>query len=64
VQHLRTNCCIAHAKVNTPNLKKLEDRSRNMLFVGYELDPAAYRFFSKAQGNCALNILIRREKGL
>jgi hypothetical protein len=37
VQHLRTFGCIAHVKVNTPHLRKLDDRSRKMVFVGYEL---------------------------
>jgi len=36
VQHLRTFGCIAHMKLTTPNLKKLDDRSRRTIFVGYE----------------------------
>jgi hypothetical protein len=34
VHHLRTFGCIAHVKVTTPNLKKLSDRSKKMIFVG------------------------------
>jgi hypothetical protein len=45
VHHLRTFGCIAHVKVNTPNLKKLADRSKKMIFVGYEPGLAAYRFY-------------------
>jgi hypothetical protein len=45
VQHLRTFGCIAHVKVNTPHLKKLEDRSRRMVFVGYEPGSKAYRAY-------------------
>jgi hypothetical protein len=33
VHHLRTFGCIAHVKVTTPNLKKLSDRSKKMIFV-------------------------------
>jgi hypothetical protein len=33
VSHLRTFGCIAHVKVSTPNLKKLSDRSKRMIFV-------------------------------
>jgi hypothetical protein len=43
VSHLRTFGCIAHVKVSTPNLMKLLDRSKRMIFVGYELGSAAYR---------------------
>ena len=37
--------CIAHMKVTTPNLKKLDDRSRRTIFVGYELGSKAYRVY-------------------
>jgi hypothetical protein len=42
VHHLHIFGCIAHVKVNTPNLKKLADRSRKMIFVGNEPFSAAY----------------------
>ena len=45
VQHLRTFGCIAHMKLTTPNLKKLDDRSRRTIFVGYEAGSKAYRLF-------------------
>jgi hypothetical protein len=45
VHHLRTFGCIAHVKVTTPNLKKLSDRSKKMIFVGYEPGSAAYRCY-------------------
>ena len=45
VEHLRTFGCIAHVKVNTPHLKKLDDRSRRMVFVGYEPGSKAYRVY-------------------
>jgi transposase InsO family protein len=45
VQHLRTFGCIAHVKTTTPHLKKLDDRSRRMIFVGYEPGSMAYRAY-------------------
>jgi hypothetical protein len=33
VQHLRTFRCIVHVKDTAPNLKKLDDRSRPMIFI-------------------------------
>jgi hypothetical protein len=37
--------CVAHVKVTKPNLKKLDDRSRAMIFVSYEPGSAAYRCY-------------------
>ena len=45
VHHLRTFGCIAYVKVTTPNLRKLDDRSRRMIFVGYEPGSKAYRAY-------------------
>jgi hypothetical protein len=45
VSHLRTFECIAHVKVTKPNLRKLEYRSKAMVFVGYEPGSAAYRCY-------------------
>ena len=45
IQHLRTFGCIAHTKVNTPHQKKLDDRSRRMVFVAYEPGSKAYRVY-------------------
>jgi hypothetical protein len=45
VHHLRTFGCVAHVKVVKPNLKKLEDRSKAMIFVGYEPGSTAYRCY-------------------
>jgi len=42
---LRMFGCIAHTKVNTPHQKKLDDRSRRMVFVGYEPGSKAYRVY-------------------
>jgi hypothetical protein len=45
VSHLRIFGCIAHVKVTKPNLKKLDDRSRAMIFMGYEPRSAAYKCY-------------------
>jgi transposase InsO family protein len=45
VQHLKTFGCLAHMKITTPALKKLDDRSRRTIFVGYEAGSKAYRLY-------------------
>jgi transposase InsO family protein len=45
VHHLRTFGCIAHMKITAPNQRKLDDRSRRTIFVGYEPSSKAYRVF-------------------
>jgi hypothetical protein len=42
VAHLRTFGCIIHVKNTKPMLKKLDDRSTKMVFVGYESGSKAY----------------------
>jgi hypothetical protein len=42
VHHLRTFGCIVYVQNTTPHLKKLEDRGRKMIFVGYESGSKAY----------------------
>jgi hypothetical protein len=50
VQHLRTFGCVVHVK-NTPlNLKKLEDRKRLMIFIGYEPGSKADRAYKPVSG--------------
>lgn len=48
VHHLRTFGCLAHVKTTTPNVKKLDDRSKPMIFVGYEPGSKAYRCYDPA----------------
>ena len=45
VHHLRTFGYVAHVKVTTPSPKKLDDRSKRMVFVGYEPGSKAYRVY-------------------
>ena len=42
VHHLRVFGCIAYVLNTTPHLKKLEDRGRKMIFIGYESRSKAY----------------------
>lgn len=45
VHHLRTFGCIVYVRNTTPHLKKLEDRGRKMIFIGYERGSKAYRAY-------------------
>jgi hypothetical protein len=45
VLHLHTFACVVHVKNTRPNLKKLEDRSMSMIFIGYEPWSKAYRVY-------------------
>ena len=45
VHHLRTFGCVAHVKNTGPHMKKLDDRSRPMIFVGYKPGSKAYRVY-------------------
>lgn len=47
VHHLRTFGCVAHVKT-TGHLKKLDDRSKPTIFVGYEPGSKAYRTYDPA----------------
>jgi transposase InsO family protein len=50
VSFLRTFGCVAHVRNTKPHLKKLEDRSTPMIFVGYEVGSKAYRVFNPVDG--------------
>ena len=43
VDHWRTFGCIVHVKDTRRHLSKLEDRSKPMIFIGYELGSKAYK---------------------
>jgi hypothetical protein len=45
VDHLRTFGCVICAKDMRPQLKKLEDRSAPMVFLGYNERTKGYRVF-------------------
>jgi hypothetical protein len=48
VHHLKTFGCIVYVKNMKPHLKKMEDRGRKMIFVGYECRSKAYRAYDPA----------------
>ncbi|CAL1392261.1 unnamed protein product [Linum trigynum] len=49
VRHLRTFGCVAHVKTVGKHLSKLEDRSKPMVFIGYESPVSkAYRMYNPA----------------
>jgi hypothetical protein len=45
VHHLRTFGCIMYVRNTMSHLKKLEDRGRKMIFIGYESGSKAYRVY-------------------
>jgi hypothetical protein len=45
VHHLRTFRCIVYVRNMTSHLKKLEDRGRKMIFVGYKSGSKVYRAY-------------------
>ncbi|WVZ64455.1 hypothetical protein U9M48_013964 [Paspalum notatum var. saurae] len=49
VAHLHTFGCIGHVKVTRPNLAKLEDRSKPMVFAGYEAGSKACRLYDPVE---------------
>jgi hypothetical protein len=42
MHHLHTFGCVAHVKNTAPNLKKLDDRGRPMIFIIYEEGTKGY----------------------
>jgi transposase InsO family protein len=45
VNHLRVFGCLAHVKQLGPGINKLLDRSKSMVFIGYESGTKGYRLF-------------------
>lgn len=45
VHHLRTFGCVAHVKNTGPHVKKLDERSKPMIFAGYEPGSKVYRVY-------------------
>jgi hypothetical protein len=45
VHHLRMFGCIVYVRNTTSHLKKLKNRGRKMIFIGYEGDSKAYRVY-------------------
>ena len=47
---MRTFGCVAHVKDTRPGLKKLDDRSTPIIFIGYEVGSKAYRCYNPRTG--------------
>ena len=43
--HLKVFGCLAHMKVTTPHLKKLDDRSKKVVYFGVEEGSKAHRLY-------------------
>ena len=57
VDNMRIFGSIVHVKETKPHLSKLEDRSKPMIFIGYELGSKAYRCFDPVN----LKVIISRD---
>ena len=63
VDHLRVFGCLAHLKTVLGNLKKLEDRSKPMVFIVYEKGRKSYRVYDPFTGNIHLTRDVIFEEG-
>jgi hypothetical protein len=66
VQHLRTFGCVVHVKDTTSNLKKLDDRSRPMIIIGYEPGSKAYQVYDSVSNKVHMSrdiVLMSRQAG-
>lgn len=45
IEHLRVFGCIGYAKIDSPHLRKLDDRTRTLVHLGTEPGSKAYRLF-------------------
>ena len=55
--------CLAHVKTVSSNLKKLEDRSKPMVHIGFEKYSKAYRVYDPFTGNIHLTRDVIFEEG-
>ena len=54
VHYMRTFGCVVHVREARPGLKKLDDRSRPMIFVGYEAGTKGYRAYEPSTGRVVI----------
>ena len=45
IEHLRIFGCLPHVKILGGHLKKLDSRSKPMVFIGYVIGSKAYKFY-------------------
>ena len=66
VDHLRIFGCVGYAKVDTPHLKKLDDRSRALVHLGTEPGMKPYRLYDPITRRVIVNrdvILMKTRSG-
>jgi len=65
VHHFRTFGCLAHVKNIGPGIGKLSDRSKKMMFVGYETGSKAYRLYDPVlkKLHVSRDVLFEEKKG-
>ena len=63
VDHMRTFGSIVHVKETKGHLSKLEDRSKAMIFIGYELGSKAYQCFDPVNSKVIISHDVIFEKG-
>jgi hypothetical protein len=54
--HLKVFGCIAHAKLVTPHLKKLDDRSKKLIYFGAEDGSKAFRLYDPNSNKIIVSI--------
>ena len=62
VGHLRVFGCTAHAKVTTPHLKKLDDRSHMMIYLGVEDGSKAHRLYDPRENKIQVSRDVKFEE--
>jgi hypothetical protein len=55
VNHLKVFGCLAHVKVVGPNVNKLSDKSKKMIFIGYESGIKGYRLFDPTTNSLVIS---------
>ena len=45
IEHFRIFGCVGHVRDTKPHLSKLADRSKQMVFIGYDMNTKGYRMF-------------------
>ncbi|KAL4589803.1 hypothetical protein LXL04_002713 [Taraxacum kok-saghyz] len=63
IEHLREFGCTAYMKINTAGLKKLDDRSKAVIYLGSELGTKAYRMYDPETGKMHVSRDVKFDEG-
>lgn len=55
VAHFRVFGSLAHLKILEQHLTKLQDKSKRMIFIGYEVGTKAYKFFDPQENKVPIS---------